>query len=69
MSKSCRSTLLAFGAGAEVRPFIALTVFFGGLVWLRQRPDFQPIAANANAVLFGAGSALLALQTVGFFTT
>lgn len=61
--------MLAFNIGVEVGQVIALTVLFGGLAWLRQRPDFIRTATNANVALFGAGLVLFGMQSVGYFTT
>ncbi|CTQ51286.1 hypothetical protein JDO7802_03325 [Jannaschia donghaensis] len=61
--------MLAFNAGVEIGQVLALTVLFGGLSWLRQRPDFTQIATNANVILFTAGLVLFAVQAAGFFTT
>jgi hypothetical protein len=61
--------MLAFNIGVEVGQVLALTVLFGGLAWLRTRPDFTPIATTANVLLFAAGLILFAVQLVGYFAT
>lgn len=63
------ANMLAFNVGVEIGQLIALTMLFGGLAWLRRRPDFTRIATNANVLLFAAGLILFGMQTVGFFTT
>lgn len=63
------ANMLAFNVGVEVGQALALTVLFGGLAWLRQRPDFSQTATNANVALFSAGLVFFGMQSVGYFTT
>lgn len=58
------TNMLVFDIGVELGQIAALTILFGGLAWLRQRFDFTRIATNANVLLFAAGSALFAMQSV-----
>jgi hypothetical protein len=60
--------MLAFNAGVEIGQVIAVMVLFGGIVWLRQRPDFTRIATGTNVTLFAAGLVLFGMQSVGYFT-
>jgi hypothetical protein len=60
--------MLAFNVGVEIGQVIALSVLFIALAWLRQQPNFAPIATNANVILFAAGLVLFAMQIVGYFT-
>ncbi|PJI85944.1 HupE/UreJ protein [Yoonia maricola] len=61
--------MLAFNVGVEIGQVIALIVLFGGLAWLRQRPDFTHIATGANVALLAAGLVLFGMQSVGYFAT
>ncbi len=61
--------MLAFNLGVEIGQIMALILLYGGLAWLRQRPDFTRIATTGNVLLFGAGLVLFAMQAVGYFIT
>lgn len=61
--------MLAFNVGVEIGQVLALCVLFGGLAWLRMRPDFTRNATTTNILLFASGLILFAMQLVGFFTT
>ncbi|WP_252729795.1 HupE/UreJ family protein [Pacificibacter marinus] len=63
------ANMLAFNFGVELGQVIALTLLFGTLAWLRNRPHFPSISTTANVVLFAAGLTLFGMQTVGYFTT
>lgn len=61
--------MLAFNIGVEIGQVVALTVLFGCLALLRQRPNFKGVATNVNVLLFAAGLVLFVMQSVGYVTT